>query len=105
MSVFVKGIKMPSTEGCEVIIRIQPDGTVLNATGIHLYAKAVEIPPHGRLIDADVVAQDLQEMSEDIERSFPYLNKNDALMVERGIAFARQYVLNLAPTIIEAEED
>lgn len=90
MSVLIKGIKMPlKAEGCEVIIRIQPDGTVLNATGIHLYAKAIEIPtPHGRLIDADALFRVMENM--------PWYDNADRDEV------AEELVMD-APTIIEAE--
>ncbi|MBR2783032.1 MAG: hypothetical protein IKD93_02420 [Firmicutes bacterium] len=110
MSVLIKGMEMPKDGTCIFIFASDENGQNTELA-IMRYASfepikhkgVVALPPHGRLIDADVVANDLQEMSEDVEKSFPYLSKNDALMVERGIAFARQHVLNLAPTIIEAE--
>ena len=38
-------------DGNETIIRIQPDGTVLDQYGHHLIITAVPVPPHGELID------------------------------------------------------
>ena len=127
MSILIKGMKMPTScntcpmlEGdrldglCHAASRwldddeywrwyLYPEGDVDDSRPLN--CPLVEVPvPHGRLIDADVVERDLQQMSENVENSFPLLNRNDALMFERGIQFARQYVLNLATTIIEAEE-
>lgn len=54
MSVLIKGMEMP-IDGNETIIRIRSDGTVLDQYGHHLVITAVPVPPHGRLIDADVL--------------------------------------------------
>ena len=54
MNVLIKGMEMPK-EGNETIIRILPDGTVLDQYGHHIGITATPIPPHGRLIDADVL--------------------------------------------------
>lgn len=44
--ILLKGIEMPpDEEGCEVIIRIQPDGTILDAHGVHLDATAKQWTP------------------------------------------------------------
>ena len=56
MSVLIKGMKLPANEN-ETIIRIQPNGTILDQYGHHLIIKAVPVPPHGRLIDADALLQ------------------------------------------------
>ena len=56
MSILIRGLEMPKYNN-EVIIRIQPDGTVLDQHGHHLNLalKAIPVPPRGRLIDADVL--------------------------------------------------
>ena len=54
MSLIIKNMKMP-TDGNETIIRIQPDGTVLDQYGHHLAITAVPVPPHGRLIEESKV--------------------------------------------------
>lgn len=62
MSIYVRGIEMPiNAEGCEVIIRIQPNGEVLNLHGFHLDAHAVPVPDHGRLIDADAYRAEMKK--------------------------------------------
>ena len=96
MGVYIKGIDMPlHQEGCETIIRIQPDGTVLNLQGIHLYATAMQVPPHGRLIDADA-ADDYAY--DELEVSYSYLSPREA---SRNM----QLIYRNMPTIIEAEEE
>lgn len=65
----------------------------------------IPVPNHGRLIDADALEEELQDYIEGIETGFPLLSRNDQHSMERGIAIARQYVRNLAPTIIPAEEE
>lgn len=91
MSVYIKGIDMPlNREGCETIIRIQPDGTVLNLQGIHLYATAIQVPPHGRLIDADAL--------ENLHTQLGYKEDKYSFHIT-----ARAWVKD-ALTIIEAEE-
>jgi hypothetical protein len=42
MSVLIKGMKMPEN-GNETIIRIQPNGTILDQYGHHLIIKAVHV--------------------------------------------------------------
>ena len=84
MGVYIKGATMPK-EGTEKIIRIQPDGTVLDQYGHHLAITAVPVPPHGRLIDADAL---LKEMSEE----------NGAWAEDMN-----DYWIGEQPTIIDAE--
>lgn len=55
MGIYLPNMEMP-TDGNETIIRIQPDGTVLDQYGHHLAITAVPVPPHGRLIDTDAVS-------------------------------------------------
>lgn len=62
MSVLIKGMEMPH---CEIVtIRISPDGEVhyIGAVGQSAKrARAIEIPPHGRLIDADALDKRIEE--------------------------------------------
>ena len=55
MSVYIRGMEMP-TDGNETIIRIQPNGTVLDQYGHHLAITAAPVPPHRRLIDRDAIS-------------------------------------------------
>ena len=74
MSVLIKGMEMPKKE---LILILFPDGKVATEEyEIGAKAKAVEVPPHGRLIDADAL---------------PYLD------------IEWEDIVN-APTVIETEE-
>lgn len=42
MALFITNLELPNKDN-EVIIRIKPDGTVLNIVGIHLNAHATQI--------------------------------------------------------------
>jgi hypothetical protein len=53
MSIYIKGMGMPK-DGNETIIRIQPDGTVLDQYGHHLAITALPVPEHGDLVDRKV---------------------------------------------------
>ena len=59
MGVYIKGMEMPK-EGYKVIY-VHSNGSVYqpsNAENIwHKIASAVPVPPHGRLIDADAMAE------------------------------------------------
>lgn len=76
MGVYIKDMEMPK-DGCHHIICIYADGTV--ATGRREY-RAVPVPPHGRLIDADALC--------------------DGLVSNHPVVIHA----NAAPTIIEGEE-
>lgn len=54
MSVIINGMDMPKNE--ELWIRIQPDGKIVSQMGYVIEdASAEQLPPHGRLIDADAL--------------------------------------------------
>lgn len=93
MSIIIYGMDMPQNgEGNELIVRVQPDGTVLNAQGIHLYAEAKEIPPHGRLIDADALLENMKKVHDrwKVEGHYTPTTDDEIMTIH-------------APTIIEAE--
>lgn len=97
MSVLIKGMEMPTNcDNCELCAcYVREDGTeekyrcVITFYPIHefnerhKYCPLIEIPPHGRLIDADV-------LNHEYYKAPSYANLCKAL--------------NAAPTIIEAEE-
>lgn len=105
MTILIKGMEMPRAGQRTVPLVIYPNGKVeliypngkvefcyddvFNTRKIHEDLEAVEIPPHGRLIDAD-------ELDKRIE--------------EGGCCCTEEYAewmgvcIGTAPTIIEAEE-
>ena len=56
IGVYIKGMELPK-DGCHHMICIYADGTV--STGGREYT-ALPVPPHGRLIDADIPEDDRQ---------------------------------------------
>lgn len=91
MSVLIKGMEMPKCE--PLMIRITPDGEVhyVGAVGQSVKrTKAIEIPPHGRLIDADALTELVETEFRNWEEDYD----------------ASQFLGDIedAPTIIEAEE-
>lgn len=84
MSIIIHGMDMPKNE--ELWIRVQPDGKIVSQTGYVIEdASAKQIPPHGRLIDADALKVLMPDIGDE------YLYARD--MIEE------------APTIMEAEEE
>ena len=87
MSVLIKGVEMPNKKSGAVLI-IYPDGKCAVEDGSIL--QAVELPPHGRLIDADALIVDL------MDRGVEGLQTDDWHEIQQAVEDA--------PTIIEAEE-
>ena len=99
MSILIKGMEMP-TERERFNLTIKYNGTVLDTeTGMQV-AEAHELPPHGRLIDADAlmlkILDYIEEYSDVDEKGWH--NLKWCAMKEAEMA------INNAPTIIEAEE-
>ena len=96
--VLIRGIEMPcNAEGCEVIIRIQPNGEVLDAHKIHIGATAISLPEgHGRLGDLDALSESLAESA-----TFKY---NKRTSVTWADAFESMIdILEEADTIVPAD--
>ena len=95
MSILIKGLDIPKKgelQQDELILRITPEGEVAKYNKLFGYRnkyKAVDVPPHGRLIDAEFLFDRLQfadlSSSDDI---------NTVLMT-----------ICDTPTIIEAESE
>ena len=97
-SILIKGMEMPKEE--KISLTIFPDGRVYKRRGDLLRGygedcipwKAIAVPPHGRLLDADALIRDLEITEEDGDNGATLLM---AVFLE---------VLKYAPTIIPAEE-
>ena len=95
MGIYIKGMEMPKDYGrCMVIF---PDGRVTTEFGSQIIAKAVYVPPHGRLIDADAMRAAMYH--EAFETDSP-LQKWDGGCWIRYKMFERME--SSAPTIIPA---
>lgn len=88
--ILIRGMEMPDI-GCREI-RIYPSGRVIEEDECgrdEIIGTAVELPPHGRLIDADAL------------RAFAYERQK-----ETGIACCVDALdISLAPTIIPADKE
>ena len=107
MGVYIEGMEMPKDGFVEIIIKadgtVQQTGQTLRLAGDYFYTayvgerppmyKAVPVPPHGRLIDADALIRELEITEEDDHNGATLLM---AVFLE---------VLKSAPTVIDAEEE
>lgn len=59
MSIYIKGDIRCGVNGYKTLILMQ-DGSVTDKVG-HTIGKAVEVPPHGRLVDADALLKECPE--------------------------------------------
>ena len=101
MSVLITGVDMPSFgEGNELIVRVLPNGAVLDEHRISLNAKAVPVPPHGRLGDLNALAQQ-------IEHERFHHTHTDSLAARHHVAEYGHFLKAIidAPTIIPASEE
>lgn len=111
MSVLIKGMKMPTHctecdfwhdgvfEHCLLNMEIQNGDVPLDEGEYPNACPLVEIPPHGRLIDADELrwCYDNSGVADDV------ITKEDYDQLKVAVAVVRQ-TIDEAPTIIEAEE-
>lgn len=100
MSIFIKGLNVPSTYPVTVIIN--PTGAVFVDYGGARFEtlEAVDVPaPHGRLIDADALKEWIEAWFTMHRGYHPYSKSN--LIPSTEIVD----ILDRLPTIIEAEED
>ena len=98
VSILIKGVKMPKEGNYEARLNVNRDGTAL----LFLHGEcggreAKEIPPHGRLIDADALMRDIQEHDYLVRDEYNSIGNG---MFTEGIRYA---ITEVAPTIIEAE--
>ncbi len=100
MSVLIKGMEMPNRcLDCPLMISRDNDECIVQSEVANEIAKTwedlkancplVEIPPHGRMVDADVL------MTEVMDRDLDHLQRDDWKEVIQ--------IVEDAPTIIEAE--
>ena len=113
MSMFIKGINPPkSCYTCDWYNKVQCPVDVSKCyykIARHPSCPLIEVPPHGRLIDADKFAETLKEVS--IRQGYDKLFSDNILSVgdvfDAIVADLKGEGLDkykLAPTVIEAEE-
>lgn len=91
MSVLIKGMKMPTNcDDCDFVQHSYPeDWCYLTEKNLPCNCPIIELPPHGRLIDADALEKMGYKLVRDIYRD--------------GRWMWEQAFLDVAPTILEAE--
>ena len=124
MSVLIKGMEMPkSCESCPCKTADAFGGLGCQATGYIPLRKVnqdrpdncplVEIPPHGRLIDADALIADLKRQCKEVFRIDAvspddfWITRNQAYNERLWTTWCESLYdyINTAPAIIEAEEN
>lgn len=117
MSVLIKGMEMPK-EGSWVTLRIFPDGQCFlyswcgNDFDFMEHLTAAPVPPHGRLIDADALIEDLERQCKEVFRIDAvspddyWITRNEAYNEALWRSWVESFgeYLKTRPTIIEAEE-
>lgn len=95
MGVYIKGLKLPSEERQGELLILTSDGRCVD-----IFSKeyqAVEVPPHGRLIDADALSTHMVKVHKEwVEH--PELHNGVIQTIDDEI------MILYAPTIIEAED-
>ena len=92
MSIHISDVKLPPDDKMDLVLCIRHDGTVFNPWGTEL-GKAVELPPHGRLIDADANIKALNACIEKPEDD-----------IARECYKYAKALLNACPPIIPADQ-
>ena len=103
--ILIKGIKMPNKKHfLQILIAENGDLSYEDAcydfprTGFILHeSKAIEVPPHGRLIDADVLMETLKEVPITDE-------KTEGIFTKMMCDFAIQ-ILEKSVTVLEASKE
>ena len=96
MGIYIKDMKMPIKKNGTVII-VYPDGRAFTSDE---KLQAVELPPHGRLIDA-------RHIDSENDRFFEMSQASEEFD-EHASAYAYSLIANIlanTPTIIPAEEE
>ena len=111
MSILIKGMEMPKTEEESRLLILTPDGvTCLTKLGTgNQRFDTIEVQPHGRLIDADVL---LASFKESIDECHKWANEipNETEMYARVSQSLGTFVecslrTKGMPTVISADKD
>lgn len=100
----IRGMEMPKSP---VLFCIHPDGKVFaDLEGDWREYKAVPVPPHGRLIDADALMHEFEKAQRTMEQhgqeySCSFMSSSQELSTEW---YCVEDMVENAPTILPAEE-
>lgn len=102
MSVLIEGLEMPT--GCSALtLKVWPDGQVeiFDADGEWKTSKAIPVPPHGRLIDADALDDAFTGLRWDSEGLAHWGGRNEWCLSGNEV----EELFNNAPTVIPADKE
>lgn len=109
MSIYIKDMRLPSADeltGSVKVLLLYSDGMIIdNANGTPI-GQAVELPEHGRLIDADAFAAEMKERQIEAGKWLREAKDHDtAVRADAVLSFLCEVKLTLdkAPTIIPAD--
>ena len=98
--VYIKGMQMPK-DGAQRCIVIRSDGSITTLVGAPIdYAKAIPVPDHGRLIDADALMKRIR--AEGNNQAEQYANRRSPVVMAYGDCYGK---CKDAPTIIPADKE
>ena len=90
----IRGLKLPKTlYGAHIIIK--PNGDVQDYLNGAVFAKAIELPPHGRMIDCDVLCKALLE-------AWHTSDKKAEAVISEVISSVITPLVSMIPTVVEA---
>lgn len=103
-------VEMPKGELGAIPIMIYADGNVEHFFSHEKYGKAIEVPaPHGRLIDADDMAEDLNFDVENDQRALGQMDfageERERIQFDKDCKQNCMWYLFEAPTVIPASEE
>ena len=99
MSIYIDGDIRPGASGFRRII-VMGDGTVTDIQGEPI-GKAIQLPPHGRLIDADAFRREIN--NEIVEHRLNGLKGTTVYTSDLEAMYERLSNEDLTPTIIPAD--
>lgn len=115
MSILIKGMEMPdncnscpfSVNGFCVVSPKRANGEAMSKRTTTNWCPLIEIPPHGRLVDADAYAQEIRERHESASEWYKKATDDEILARAESamITFTECFLtLKKMSTVIPAEE-
>lgn len=107
MSIIIKGMKMQTAR--DTLVLVKTDGTAIVYVDEAYVTTAYPVPPHGRLIDAEALRQDLKDSIDECHNWADAVEPDTTMYARISQAFGTFVECSLrvkaAPTVIEAEEE
>ena len=95
MSILIKNMDLSDADLDPINISILSDGTVCDGVWGYVVAHAIELPPHGKLIDADTLLEEVYKLR-------MWLLEHNMPGVEHWVTKIYQ-MIDEAPIVIEAD--